>query len=453
HYFGTYPHAKNPPGEPRFTAASGTPSVNGLTPALLHHNPNLANPFRLARSQALTCDQTHAYTAEQRAYNAGMLNRFVQVARPKTKRQHCPASTVMGYFDGNTVTALWNYAQHYAMSDNYYGSAFGPSTPGALNLVSGTTRLGAPTPVTGVTAAGAVIGDYDPKFDDCSRGKTMQVKGRNIGDLLNAKGVTWGWFEGGFRPTGHKNGKPVCGSHHKNIGGKTIRDYIPHHEPLQYYRATANPRHLPPRSPQTIGHDGPANHQYGLQDFWAALAAGNMPAVSYLKARGYQDGHAGYSDPLDEQHFLVRTINRLMQSRYWAHMAIIVTYDDSDGWYDHQMPPILIPSHVKGVDVLLGEARGCGMPVNPDTQGRCGYGPRLPLIIISPWAKVNYVSHSLADQSSVLRFIENNWRLGRIGGGSNDAIAGSLDDLFDFSRPQAKQLFLKPKTGEPIAEK
>ncbi|MGH9436952.1 MAG: alkaline phosphatase family protein, partial [Terriglobia bacterium] len=75
------------------------------------------------------------------------------------------------------------------------------------------------------------------------------------------------------------------------------------------------------------------------------------------------------------------------------------------------------------------------------------------LIIISPWAKVNYVSHSLADQSSVLRFIENNWRLGRIGGGSNDAIAGSLDDLFDFSRPQAKQLFLKPKTGEPIAEK
>ncbi|MGH8273863.1 MAG: alkaline phosphatase family protein, partial [Gammaproteobacteria bacterium] len=114
HYFGTYPHAKNPPGEPPFTAAPGTPSVNGLTPALLEHNPNLANPFRLDRSQALTCDQTHAYTAEQRAYNAGMLNRFVQVARPKTKRQHCPASTVMGYFDGNTVTALWNYAQHYA---------------------------------------------------------------------------------------------------------------------------------------------------------------------------------------------------------------------------------------------------------------------------------------------------------------------------------------------------
>ncbi|MGH8160873.1 MAG: phospholipase C [Gammaproteobacteria bacterium] len=449
HYFGTYPRTKNPPGEPSFTALPNTPSVNGLTSALLHHNPNLANPYRLDHSQALTCDQTHAYTAEQRAYNAGMMNRFVQVNRKKDKRQHCSPTTVMGYFDGNTVTALWNYAQHFAMSDNFYGTAFGPSTPGALNLVSGNTRLGARTPVTGVTAAGAVIGDHDPEFDDCSHGHPMEVEGRNIGDLLNAKGVTWGWFEGGFQPTSHKDGKPVCGSRHKNIGGDSIRDYIPHHEPFQYYRSTANPQHLPPRSVANIGHAGPANHQYGLEDFRAALKAGDLPAVSYLKARGYQDGHAGYSDPLDEQHFIVRTVNALMQSKYWPHLAIIITYDDSDGWYDQAMPPILIPSHVKGVDVLFGEKRGCGHP-RKYTQGRCGFGPRLPLLVISPYAKVNYVSHKLNDQASVLRFIEDNWKLGRIGHGSADAISGSLDDLFDFEKPHAKQLFLDAKTGEPV---
>src|ERR1700742_5025467 len=68
HYFGTYPVATNPKGEPAFNATANTPSVNGLTPALLTNNPNSANPFRLDRSQALTCDQDHGYSDEQKAY-------------------------------------------------------------------------------------------------------------------------------------------------------------------------------------------------------------------------------------------------------------------------------------------------------------------------------------------------------------------------------------------------
>ena len=84
-----------------------------------------------------------------------------------------------------------------------------------------------------------------------------------------------------------------------------------------------------------IGHTDQANHQYDLQPFWNALDAGHLPAVSYLKAAAHQDGHAGYSSPLDEQTFLVETINRLMQSPEWEHMAIVILYDDSDGWYDH----------------------------------------------------------------------------------------------------------------------
>ena len=130
HYFGTYPNATNPSGEPAFNAAPGTPSVNGLSGALLTNNPNLSNPQRLDRSQALTCDQNHGYTAEQNAFDHGQMDQFVQ----DTSGGSCTdKSIVMDYYDGNTVTGLWNYAQHFAMSDNSYSDTFGPSTPGAIN--------------------------------------------------------------------------------------------------------------------------------------------------------------------------------------------------------------------------------------------------------------------------------------------------------------------------------
>ncbi len=167
------------------------------------------------------------------------------------------------------------------------------------------------------------------------------MSGKNVGDLLNAKNITWGFFEGGFRPTNQPSTtvKAVCGAAHKNIGGATVVDYIQHHEPFQYYMSTANPHHLPPTSVAMIGRTDQANHQYDLLDFWAAADSGHLPAVSYLKAGAYQDGHAGYSDPLDEQHFLVETINHLMRLPTWSSTAVIINWDDSDGWYDHVMAP------------------------------------------------------------------------------------------------------------------
>ncbi len=315
HYFATYPKAKNPPGEPHFVAAPGTPSVNGLNDYLLRHNPNKYNPRRLDRSHALTCDQDHHYGDEQKAFHGGLMDQFVEHTgggdcTRKYENEFYRPGLVMDYYDGNTVTALWNYAQHFAMSDNFFGSTFGPSTPGALNLTAGRTHQviladGSPAPdIPGLVANGTLISDPDPTFDDCSSGKhrTLGIRGRTIGDLLNARGITWGWFEGGFKPTSRKaDGSAVCGASHHNIGGATVSDYIPHHEPFQYYASTANPHHLPPSSVAMIGHQDQANHQYDLSDFWAAVDAGNLPAVSFLKAAGYQDGHAGYSDPLDEQ--------------------------------------------------------------------------------------------------------------------------------------------------------
>ncbi len=449
HYFGTYPNATNPKGEPQFLALPGTPSVNGLTPALLTSNPNLFNPSRLDRSQALTCDQDHGYTDEQKADDGGLMDQFSQ----HTAGAGCTdKSLVMDYYDGNTVTALWNYAQYFSMSDNFFDTEFGPSTPGALNLISGQTHGAVVTGTSKSVENGTVIGDLDPTFDDCSVGATAAMSGPNIGDLLNAKNITWGWFEGGFAPTSTTNGKAVCGSSHQNIGGATITDYIQHHEPFQYYQSTANPHHLPPSSVAMIGHTDQANHQYDLTNFWQAADSGHLPAVSFLKAAAYQDGHAGYSDPLDEQTFLVNTINHLESLPTWKSTAVIITYDDSDGWYDHVMPTIVNQSNDPAVDALNGASCGAntnGHSVLGGIEDRCGYGTRLPLLVISPWAKANYVDNTLTDQTSILRFIEDNWLHGeRISSSSFDTIAGSLLNMFDFHHERDINLHLDPSTGE-----
>jgi len=487
HYFATYPNAQpNLDQSVYFQAKPSTPTVNGLTGSLLTNNPNAnntgnganaINPFRLDRSQASTCDQGHNYGPEQQASDEGLMDlfpasvgvgesAFCSVAFSYGKNQ----GLVMGYFDGNTVTALWNYAQNFAMNDNSYGTTFGPSTPGVLNLVQGTTYPATPSAphakiVPNNAGPGTLVGDLDPTGDVCSAGTTVRLSGPNIGDLLTSAGVTWGSFMGGFDLTvTNPNGTTGCkrSSPATPANGGPTADYIPHHSFFNYSASTANLAHTRPASVSEIGNAGPANHQYDINDFLVALKSGNLPAVSFLKAIAAQDGHAGYSDPLLEQSFLVNTINSLMQSRYWNDTAIVILYDDSDGWYDHQMSPIVNPSAVNtGVvndsDQLNGPGVcGHGTPL-AGVEGRCGYGPRQPLLVISPFAKTNFVDHTLTDQSSVLRFIEDNWGTGQIGGGSFDQIAGSLLNMFDFRHGHdggeddgAGILILDPTTGQPV---
>jgi phospholipase C len=491
HYWGTYPYATNPAGEPKFVAAPGTPSINGLTPGLLTNNPNFLNtannvtngkgamnPFRLDRSQAATNDQDHNYGPEQQAFHNGLMDSFPEFTGtpgPPPSAQ-TTAGLVMGYYDGNTVTALWNYAQHYALNDNSYNSTFGPSTPGALNLISGQTngvidQSSATGDVVSDGAGGFTdIGDADPIGDVCSTttGALIQMGGQNIGDLLNGAGVTWGWFEGGFDLTQkNANGSTGCNRSTTSAVTATLKaDYIPHHEPFQYYTSTANPTHARPTSVHMIGKQDAANHQYDTSDFFSALKAGNVPAVSFVKAPGFQDAHAGYSDPLDEQTFVVTVINALQQSHDWSSTAVFIAYDDSDGWYDHQLGQIVNQSTTAS-DMLTGTGL-CGSGTDSalpgpsgaaHAQGRCGYGPRLPLMVISPFAKENFVDHTLTDQSSIIRFVEDNWLGGkRIGSGSFDAIAGPVNNMFDFNRhhdhfgdDDKDGLFLlNPSTGEPI---
>jgi phospholipase C len=551
HYFGTYPQAGTN-GQP-FSAKPGTPAVNGLSGSLLTANPNGVNPRRYDPTNindVLTCDQDHNYSDEQKAFDNGAMDLFPQTVGQGNGKSpegnSCNANDVMNYYDGNSTTALWNYAQHYSMSDNSYGTTFGPSSPGAINLVSGNTGgvdlshsagtvsiASANNKNADITADGqggySLTSDAQPYWDDCSTRDAVAMFGKNIGDLLNANHQSWGWFEGGFRPSTsfasaasavgnagqstssfipdefkgkgfnsvvpNSSDQGICDNNHPVGAGLSAPlvqgtgqygykdDYIPHHEPFEYYASTANPHHLTVPTDNTgadtlaglksIGRDtqhynkkgqpqfDTPNHNYDTSDFdqlVAAITAGNLPAsalpaVSFLKAPGFQDGHAAYSDPIDEQQFLVKEINALQKSPDWKSTAVVISYDDSDGWYDHAYSGVTNASNTVA-DVLTGAGQCGNAMANPPLageQGRCGYGPRLPLLVISPWAKSNAVDHTLTDQSSITRFVEDNWNLPRIDG-SFDSVAGSLNGMFNFAPKKAPNnavYLLNPATGEP----
>jgi phospholipase C len=434
HYFGTYPNALNPEGEPAFTPAAGTPDVNGLTPGMLLNNPNPAAPFRLDRSQFLTCDNDNHYTDEQTAYHNGLIDKVAQTL--SGTGTGCTPNLSMGCYDGNTVTALWNYAQHFSMSDNFFATNFGTTVMGHLNLISGQTHQTNTLTVSGKVANGSVIANITAGYDDCGVAPVVQMSGKNVGDLLNTAGITWGWFYGDFTPTSTTAGVATCSS-----------IYDSHYDPFQYYKSTANPHHLPPTSTGMIGQSDQANHQYALTDLWNAVAAGNLPSVTFIKASAVNTGHPATSNPLAEQSFLVQTINALQQTPQWSSMAILIAYDDSDGWYDHVMPPIVNASSDSANDTLAGSGM-CGTSVSGAYQDRCGYGPRLPFLVISPFAKQNHVDHTVNDQTSILRFIEDNWGLPQIGDQSFDALANSILGHFDFTKAHPGSVMLNPASGE-----
>jgi phospholipase C len=505
HYFGTYPNALNPEGEPAFKAARNTPIPNNYesNPTLLFNNPNLnaannvpaaagkaantasmaSNPFRLDRTQANTASQSHNYSNEQKAYDGGKNDLFPLDVGTAGIFAGAGAfgskAQTMGYFDGNTVTAFWNYAQHFAMSDNAWTDNFGPSTPGLLNMFSGQTNGVINVVGTNGIADGqggiTLISDTDPGNDLCSSTThTVMMQGKSVGDLLNAANIQWGSFVGGFNlQTVNANGTTGCArSTFGTVVGGNVPDYIPHHIWFQYFAGTANPTHARPlASPAAYGFTkipgtqtvDPANHAYDLNDFTDALKAGNFPSVSFIKLPAVQDAHPGNSDPLDEQTGVVNLINMLQQQPDWKSTAVIIAYDDSDGWYDHAFA-----SPTRGSFSTSDFLNGTGVCGAPGTEpvgvnglpvaGRCGPGTRTPFLVISPFAKRNFISHTFITQASVTRFIEDNWLRGeRLGHGSFDAdpMTGSIMDMFDFDQLvlnfDERKLVLDPTMGTVVS--
>jgi phospholipase C len=200
----------------------------------------------------------------------------------------------------------------------------------------------------------------------------------------------------------------------------------------QLFASTANPLHLRPTSVAMTGHTDQANHQYDVQDFFSAVTISNLPAVSFLKAPSSQDSHPGNSDPVDEQIFISTVIN--------ARSSRPI------GQRQPSSSPMTIPT--VGTTTRCRRSSTSRSRSLPAFQGRCGYGTRIPFLVVSPWSKINFVDHTLLDQSSVSRFVEDNWLQGQRLGFPNSSF-DSIANTFDFSGAAgtAPTVFLQPTTG------
>ena len=307
------------------------------------------------------------------------MDRFVQTSSSRTTPRAAARSarasrrTVMGYFDGNTVTALWNYAQHFALSDNSFGTTFGPSTPGALNLVAGRRRYGASRRRrrhSNVHRAAAVYRRPRPAASTTAptpaAASAAIDAAPNVGDLLTAgrRHAGAGSRAASRAATPWTSRTAVCDRHRPEPGRHRRRRLRGPPRPFQYFASTANPHHLPPSSDAAIGHDDQANHQYDLADFWTARRRrrparrqlpqgaglpGRPPGAELRPARrAGLPGRDAQPAPAD--------------CREWPSTAVVLAWDDSDGWYDHQFPPNVHHSHNAALDTLYGVSPAGGDP-------------------------------------------------------------------------------------------
>ena len=288
-----------------------------------------------------------------------------------------------------------------------------------------------------------MIANVDAGYDDCvDTARTVEMTGKN--DRRSAE----------RRRASRGDGSTTDGRAHRlaTTARRVCRaNYNSHYAPFQYYRRPPIPITCRRRPSARSAQTDQANHQYDLNDFWNAATQGSLPAVSFLKPPTSETGHPDDSTPLAEQRFLVDTINALQRTAgVELDMAILITYDDSDGWYDHVMPPIMSQLERSRSGRAVRPEKLCGTPA-----GRCLSGS----VRLRPTAAVpgdfavraeELRRPSLTDVASILRFIEDNWQLGRLGDQSFDAMAGSILDLFNFTGPRPAPLFLDPETGEPV---
>jgi phospholipase C len=364
-YFGTYPNA------PGFKALPGTPKAEGIPQGAynLDEKGNKVTPFLFSKEEVQTLDVNHGFDDMAKAVNGGKMDGFYMASENHTKGT---GRIAMGYYDYNELPAYWQYAQHFSMADNWFQPVFGPSTPGALYLVAAQSG----------NAGNAIKGDPVPAFgplggDGGKRWEPLTYK--NIGDELSAKGITWSWYQGGY--------------------AAADASYSSHHNPFQYFK--------------NFGDGVYANNLKDYNDLQRNIDNHTLPSVTYVKGAYGDDEHPGLgnqSTPTAEE-FSVETINSIMKSDYWKDTAIVITYDESGGYWDHVAPSQL--------------------QTGPD--GLAGAGPRIPAIVISPYAKSNFISHVQYDTTSILKFIEWNWGVDALN--NRDASANNILDMLDFVHP------------------
>ena len=418
HYFGTFGHG-----------SAGIPDG-----ALVTHSPSNAaySPFRLdGQTQDITCDVDHGYADMIKMADHGAMDMYTQfgndkaVADPSSASSStCPSlesqpagpALSLGYYDGAPGAAsaplqnYWNLASHYTLADNFFQGVYGPSTPGAEWLVAATNNT---------------VGDPNPLNDKCESdyaGSMPQQDIPNLGSEASSAGVSWAWFQGGFG---------ACTTTATN-------GYSAHHDPFQYFTSTADLNHNWAYDPN-FAYADPSQHQRDLSlldDALDGTAVGGtiptLPSISWVKAPTEADGHPKTSGPAEDDRFIGDLVNRVKASPYWGHTAIIVAFDETGGWWDHVAPPELTGNFAPW-DSGSPNLTGCQYPGNGAACGEGGFGPRMPVLVISPHARKQFVDHDQMDTASLDRWVEWDYGLPALGvWGDRDVNAGSLRGAFDF---------------------
>lgn len=306
----------------------------------------------------------------------------------------------MSYYDATTLP-LGKLAQEFVLCDNFFQAAFGGSFLNHVWLISAATPTWpeAPSKVRAQLDGEMLVKDGDVTPDGyivntaftinnphpariTDRGHlTPNLTLPTIGDRLSERGVSWRWYSGGWNEA---------------LAGRPPHAFQFHHQAFAYFANYAD------------GTRAKAEHLRDEEDFWRDLATGRLPAVSFIKPVGPLNEHPGYATLLSGQRHVDRIVRAIMANPVWRRAAIIVTYDEYGGRWDHVPPPMV---------------------------DRWGPGSRVPTVVVSPFAKRHFVDHTLYDTTSILKLIEARWRLEPLG--PRDAKANDLTEVFDFSQTAA----------------
>ncbi|HKC48205.1 MAG TPA: alkaline phosphatase family protein [Gemmatimonadales bacterium] len=333
-------------------------------------------------------DLVHRYYQEQQQIDGGKMDKFALVSDAKGE--------VMGFYH-TAALPLADVASQYTLCDNFFHAAFGGSFLNHFWLIAARTPVFPNAPATVIAqldASGNLVKDGFVTPDGYAVNTAFSVNHPHpatvpaanlvpnqtfatIGDRLSDKHVSWAWYSGGWDDALAGNPAPL---------------FQFHHQPFIYFQNYAD------------GTAAKAEHLRDETEFFTAAAAGTLPSVSFIKPLGPDNEHPGYADLLTGEQHVLDLINAVQNGPDWKYTAIIITYDEHGGFWDHVAPPVV---------------------------DRWGPGIRVPTLVISPLARRHFVDHNLYDTTSILALIEHRWGLQPLT--DRDANANDMVAAFDFT--------------------
>jgi phospholipase C len=405
HYFGTFPGADGIPMENGISTVclAGAPDEPCVRP---YHDPHL-----------VTSGGPHHFADAVADIDGGRMDGFITQLlsqRPsdcstKIRRQCTPetgAPAIMGYKTADEIPNYWEYARQFVLQDAMFEPTMAWSLPAHLYMVSAWAAKCAVT--------GAPMSCYNvPERVDrphSGTGPDPDYAWTDITWLLHAAGVSWAYYVADGPEPDCRNDAEFCVQPHQNAGTPGIWN------PLLWF--------------DTVREDGELGNIQPLNRFKKALASGTLPAVSWIVPNGDNSEHPPGSIA-DGQAYVTGLINSIMTSDAWSSTAILLSWDDWGGFYDHVVPP--------RVDVN-------------------GYGLRVPGLVISPYAKQGFIDHQTLSHDAYLKFIEDDFiagsRIDPLTDGRPDSRPtvremwpqlGDLRNDFDFTQPPRPPLILDPR--------